>query len=132
MPPDTYAEVVEQNRQALAQATLADPNSHFPYKHDTVIALLDEGVPMGPGMPGGHTGDNDDSRTIDDYMTRGVADASAAYVAAQAAHLEQGTPESLDAYNAARDELLAARLDHRQNRPATFTIGAAAGRGGPR
>jgi hypothetical protein len=136
MPPDTYADVVAQNRQALAQAVLGDPNSHFPYKYDAVTDLVDQaGLPMGPGVPEergqvAKDGADDASRTIEDYMSQGIADASRDYIEAQAAYLESGTGESLQAYNTARDRLQAARLDHRQNRGEGFVVGAAARRAG--
>ncbi len=130
MPPDSYAEVVEANRQALAQATLSDPDSHFPYKHDVVTALIEQDGPMGPGAPGVKDGAVDDSRTVADYMSQGIADATRDYVDAQAAYVEDGGLDAYDEFCAARDRLLAARLDHRQNRPSTFTVGAAARRAG--
>lgn len=130
MPEKTYAEVVEQNRQALARARLSDPAEHFPYKHQAVTDLLEQGALMGPGVPDGADGADDDSRTIDDYMSQGIADASRDYVDAQAAYLEDDSPENWTAYAVARDQLQAARLDHRNNRPATFTVGAAARRAG--
>jgi hypothetical protein len=130
MPDKTYAEVVEQNRQALAHARLNDPAEHFPYKHDIVMGLLAEGENMGPGEPGGVEGVNDDSRSIEDYMSAGIADASRDYIDAQAAYLTDGSEQNKAAYNAARDRLQAARLDHRQNRGQGFVVGAAARRAG--
>lgn len=137
MPPDmTYAEVADQNRQALAQAALDDPNSHFPYRHAAVTAMVEQpGRPMGFGVPdepgyAGTDGAGDTSRTIEDYMSQGIADASRDYIDAQAAHLEQGTGETRERYDASRDRLLAARRDHRQNRGRSFVVGAAARRAG--
>jgi hypothetical protein len=123
MPPETYAEVVEANRKALAQARLSDPNEHFPYKHQDVTSLLDGEALMGPGIPGEIEGAEDDARTIDDYMSRGIADASRDYVAAQAAYLKDPSDANGDSYNAARDQLQAARLDHRRGREG-FVVGA--------
>lgn len=132
MPPEqTYAQVVEQSRQAIAQARLTDPAEHFPYKRDVVDALLaDPEQPMGPGVPGGADGADDASRTIDDYMSPGIAAATDNYIAAQGAYLKQPSGETLAAYNTARDQLQAARLDHRQNRADEFVVGAAARRAG--
>lgn len=132
MPPEqTYAQVVEQSRQALARARLNDPAEHFPYKRDVVDALLaDPEQPMGPGVPGGVDGAEDTSRTLADYMSAGIAAATDAYIAAQAAYLEHAGDDTLAAYNTARDQLQAARLDHRQNRGDEFVVGAAARRAG--
>jgi hypothetical protein len=132
MPPDmTYAEAVEHSARTIAQARLNDPDEHFPYKHDVVTELLgDPDAPMGPGVPEGAEGADDDSRTVADYMSQGIADASAAYIDAQAAWLENPTDENAGDYRAARDELVAARLDHRLNRGQTFTVGAASRRAG--
>jgi hypothetical protein len=129
MPAETYAEVVDSNRRALARARLADPAEHFPYKHAAVTAMLDDGTVMGPGIPGQLDGTEDDTRTIDDYMSPGIADASRDYVEAQAAFLEDPSDANRDAYNAARDQLQAARLDHRRGREG-FVVGAVTRRAG--
>lgn len=126
--PKTYGQAQEQARALLAQARLNDPAEHFPYKHDTVIALLDENPAMGPGVPGQTDGADDTSRTAEDYTSRGIADASAAYIDAQAAFLADPSDGNRQAYESARDELVAARLDHRTNRGQGFTVGAAARR----
>ena len=127
--PQTYEQVVEESRRAFAQARLSDPEDHFPYKHDVVVALIEENPPMGPGIPGESEGDTDRSRTVADYITPALADATRDYVEAQEADLREPSPETRSAYEAARDRLVAARLDHRQNRGNGFTIGAAARRG---
>lgn len=127
--PETYAEVVARTARERAQARLDDPNEHFPYKHKVVSALLTKDVPMGPGIPGQQEGAGDDSRTVADYMTQQIADASRDYIAAQAAWLKDPSDETTAAYEAARDRLQVARLDHRQGRESGFTIGAAARRG---
>lgn len=126
----TYQQAVEQGRKLIADARLADPNEHFPYKLDAVTALLDEDPPMGPGTPEGADGAADRSREVADYMSRGIAEASADYIEAQAAWLTDPSNETRAAYETARDRLLAARLDHRHGRGAGFTIGAAARRAG--
>jgi hypothetical protein len=126
----TYEQASKQARDALAAAVLSDPGSHFPYKRDAVQEVLDANPNMGPGVPGEAEGADDDSRTVADYMTEAIADASEAYVTAQAAYLKDGTDESRSAYDAARDQLQAARLDHRARRGNEFTVGAAARRAG--
>ncbi len=129
--PKTYAQAVTQSRQALAQARLADPSEHFPYKYDVVCELLtDPQTPMGSGVPDGADGTDDRSRTIGDYMSQGIADATRDYVDAQAAFLAEPGESNRAAYEATRDRLIAARLDHRANRGDTFTVGAAARRAG--
>ena len=130
MPPKakTYAQAVAAAQAMLATARLADPDEHFPYKHKTVVALLDKQPHMGPGVPDGVDGEADPSRGIDDYMSRGIADASRDYIDAQATYLADPSEENRAAYDAARDRLVAARLDHRANRGEGFTVGAAAKR----
>jgi hypothetical protein len=130
MAANSYAEQVEANRAALAQARLSDPDEHFPYRHDAVVDLIAADPPMGPGLPGGTDGTDDTSRTVHDYITRAIADASRDYIAAQAAWLADATGGNWAAYEAARDRLVAARLDHRQARGEEFTIGAAARKAG--
>lgn len=128
--PPTYGQAVEQAVALLNAARLADPDEHFPYKHDVMVALLDEDPPMGPGLPDGADGVDDRSRGVGDYTSRGIADASRDYIDAQAAYLSAPSEDTLSVYEAARDQLVAARLDHRQGRGAAFTIGAAARRAG--
>lgn len=128
--PQSYGEAHEQALKLLGKARLADPNEHFPYKHDTVTAVVEANPPMGPGIPGQLDGAEDESRRADDYITQGIADASKDYIDAQAAYLADPTLENRQAYDAARDRLQAARLDHRVNRGESFTVGAAARRAG--
>ncbi len=128
--PKTYAEASEQAQNLLGRARLADPDEHFPYKRDVVDAILAEDPPMGPGSPDGLEGTDDRSRSVSDYMTPDIAAASEAYVEAQAAYVADHSEANRSAYEAARDRLLAARLDHRQERGNEFTIGAAARRAG--
>ena len=40
MPASSYAQVVDQSRQAIANARLTDPEEHFPYKRQAVDDLL--------------------------------------------------------------------------------------------
>lgn len=126
----TYAQARDAAQASVAQAVLADPNSHFPYKREAVQRVLDDAPAMGPGVPGELDGAEDDSRSVEDYMTEGIADASEAYVSAQAAFLKDPSDDNRARYETARDRLQAARLDHRKNRGETFTIGAAARRAG--
>lgn len=132
MPPKakTYAQAVQAAQATIATARLADPDEHFPYRYDAVVAMLDDAPPMGPGVPDGIDGADDTARMIDDYMSRGIADATRDYVAAQAAYLADPSTENHMTYDTARDRLQAARLDHRQNRGQSFTVGAAARRAG--
>jgi hypothetical protein len=106
----SYADAVAEAQALLAQARLNDPDEHFPYKQDVARALLDEDPPAGPNGP------DDASRHVSDYISGDIIDATAAYVAAQQAYLEDRSLANRDAYHAARDELVAARLDHRVNR----------------
>jgi len=111
-------------------ARLDDPGEHFPYKYDVVLALLAEQPPMGPGIPDRLDGAADTSREVTDYMSEGIAEASRDYIDAQAAWLADPTEQTRSGYEAARDRLVAARLDHRHNRGTGFTVGAAARRAG--
>lgn len=126
----TYSEVLDQNRRNLAAARLTDPDEHFPYKLEDVLDLIQEDPPMGGGVPGGIDGTEDRSFEVADYITAAIAEASEAYIQAQADFLDNPGDETRSAYEAARDRLNAARLDHRTNRGNTYTIGAAARRAG--
>lgn len=129
--PKSYGDAVTQARLSINQARLADPDEHFPYKHEAVLALIEENPPMGSGMPGEFDGTEDNSRAVSDYITEAIADASRDYIDAQAAYLADPSDDTLKAeYDATRDRLLAARLDHRAARGTEFTIGAAARRAG--
>lgn len=130
MPAKSYAQVVNQSRQAIANARLNDPEEHFPYKRQAVDDLLNQAKPMGPGSPNGDDGQNDNSRTVADYISADIANATQEYIDAQAAFLEDPNEDTKGEYDAARDRLQAARLDHRANRGEGFTVGAAARRAG--
>lgn len=91
---------------------LTDPADHFPYKLDEVKALLAANPPLGPDGP------DDDRARAEDFISAEIADASAAYVAAQAAFLSDPGDGTKAAYQGARDKLQAARAAHRVNRPA--------------
>jgi hypothetical protein len=124
----TYAQAAEQAAALLSKAALADSDSHFPYKADAVAAMIAENPPMGPGQPGSVDGAQDRSREVADYMSGGIAEATADYVAADQAYREDRSETNLDELNATTDRLVAARLDHRAQRGQGFTIGAAARR----
>lgn len=98
-----------------------DPGEHFPYKRATVVALLEADAPAGPEGP-------DDKRArVSDYTSRRIADASDAYVRAQATVLQGGDEPALAAYRAARDDLVAARAEHRANRDGVVVVAKRAG-----
>ena len=92
--PKSYADAAEQAGTLLRQGRLADPGEHFPYKRDDAV---DAGLPAK------------------------LADATAAYVDAQQAYLEDPSEDNRDAYHAARDELVASRMDYRGNTAPTAT-----------
>lgn len=128
MPAKSYAQVVDQSRQAIANARLNDPEEHFPYKRQAIDDLLNQAPAMGPGSPNGDTGESDNSRTVADYISADIATASKEYIDAQAAFLSDPSESNRAEYEAARDRLQAARLDHRAKRGDGFTVGAAARR----
>ncbi|BAL87305.1 hypothetical protein AMIS_20850 [Actinoplanes missouriensis 431] len=101
--------------QALIRAgRLADPDEHFPYKHEAVTALVAENPPAGPN--------GDDSKRVSDYMSQRIADASEQYIAAQAAYLGDPGDGTLAAYQAATDALISARKAHRRQRGGAMFI----------
>jgi hypothetical protein len=106
----SYGEALAQARESVSAARLRDPDEHFPYKADVVADLIEVNAPMGPGGP------DDDRVKAEDVMSRRIAEASEAYIAAQAAHLDTPTDGSRSAYEAAKDDLVAARKTHRRNR----------------
>jgi hypothetical protein len=106
----SYAQAVDQARQAVARARLADPDEHYPYKADAVAQLLEENPAAGPAGP------DDDSKRATDFMSTRVADASAAYIEAQAAYLRDPGDATLADYQEATDDLVAARRVHRRRR----------------
>lgn len=114
--PGTYAEAVTAAQDLLRAGHLNDPGEHFPYKHDDVVSLIRAGTVMGP------EGEDDDRMTIEDYMSREIADRSRDYVAAQEAYLRSPGVATLGAYDGAREQLVAARQAHRANRTGV-TIG---------
>jgi hypothetical protein len=123
--PGSYGEAWDAARGLLNRARLADPGEHYPYKRADVQQLIDDDPPMGPGTPGELDGTEDRRVTVADLMTPEIADASQAYIDAQAAYLESPGDGTKQGYDVARDRLLAARLDHRTNRGGGFTVTAA-------
>jgi len=103
-------EALARARADVAAARLADPGEHFPYKIAVATQLLEDNPPMGPDGP------DDDSVQAEDFMSQRIADASAAYIAAQAAFLKDPTAANTEAYRAATDDLVAARRTHRRSR----------------
>lgn len=108
--PRSTGSAIAKARADVAAARLADPDEHFPYKHEVVVDLVDKNPPMGPEGP------KDASVSAEDFMTRRIADASAAYIAAQEEHLLDPSPATASAYEAAKDDLVAARRTHRRAR----------------
>lgn len=108
-PADT-GEALAQARDLVAQARLTDPGEHFPFKIKAARDLVAKDTPMGPAGP------KDTSVTAQDFMTERIAEASKAYVDAQAAYLANSTPSSRERYDMARDDLIAARRAHRRSR----------------
>lgn len=107
--PDSYGEVHARMQRELAEARLADPDEHFPYKTgDARTALAD--TSMGPD------GDAQHDVTGADFLSRRIIDASEAYIDAQAAYLADPAPANRGALDAATDDLVAARRSHRRNR----------------
>jgi hypothetical protein len=94
----------------VAEARLADPDEHYPYKHDAVSTLIADNPGMGPEGPG------DMAAQAEDFMTQRIADASAAYIDAQAAYLADSSRGKREAYEAAKEDLVAARKAHRRSR----------------
>lgn len=114
----TYAEALEESRQSLAHARLHDPGEHFPYKLDDALTAAGADVPAGPRGP------DDESAMGIDFMTAAIAQASAGYVAAQAAHLsDPSDPDAKADYDAAAAVLVAARCEHRTYRDAPTVTG---------
>jgi hypothetical protein len=105
----SYGEAHAHARKLLSQARLRDPGEHFPYKTaDSKAALRRKS--MGPDGDGGH------DVTGADFISARIIEASEAYIAAQAAFLEDPSRANRSAYAAATDDLVAARRTHRRNR----------------
>lgn len=106
----SYADAVSKARGLISEARLADPDEHFPYKHEAVLALLEENPPAGPEGP------DDDRVRVSDMISEAIADGSRDYVEAQAAYLADPNEETRATYEVARDVLVEARKRHRANR----------------
>lgn len=101
-----------------------DEERHFNYPLAETLALLDEDPPAGPD------GEDDDRVRISDYLSHDIAEATAAYAAAQADYLSDPGDGTKAAYTAARDALVAARQAHRANRGSMNVVGIRARRAG--
>jgi hypothetical protein len=101
--------------KTAARKRLDDPDGHYPYKLDDALAL-DWDAPAGPNGP------DDTSRRVSDFLTEDLAHATARYVDAQAAYVEDPGDGTKAAYDSARDQLIAARQAHRQGRPGATTV----------
>jgi hypothetical protein len=110
MPDLTTGEALAQARALVADARLNDPGEHFPYKRKVVDALVAKDAPLGPEGP------KDASVSAQDFMTPRIAEATDAYIAAQAAYLADSSSANRERYDMARDDLVAARQSHRRTR----------------
>jgi hypothetical protein len=97
-------------RQSIAAARLADPGEHFPYKRAHASRLLTDNPPHGPEGP------SDNRVQVEDFLSGRIVLATEAYVAAQAAWLEDPSPANKELYQDAAQALVAARQAHRRNR----------------
>lgn len=93
----SYGEAVEQSRQILADARLADPDEHFPYKLDDAVR---------GGLP------------------ERIANASQDMVAAQEALLRDPSDENRVTFKDAQERLVAARNDYRSAVATVTTVAA--------
>ncbi len=106
----SYGEALAESRRALVDARLADPDEHYPYKTADAKSALKR-KDMGPDSA------TKKDVTGADFLSERIVEASAAYIEAQADWI--ANPESLgarSAYDAARDDLVAARRTHRRAR----------------
>jgi hypothetical protein len=106
--PASYAEAKARVAGMLAAGRLADPAEHFPYKEAAARQALSANAPAG------RLGPDDDGLLVEDYISEDIIDATNEYVRVQAAMLagEVGRDE----YEAAKDVLVQARLEHRRFR----------------
>lgn len=112
--PQSYGDAVTQAQDLIRAGRLADPGEHFPYKHATVTALLEENPPAGPN--------GDDGKRVSDFMSTRIADASAAYIDAQETYLGDPGDATLAEYQSAAEDLVAARKTHRRKRGGEMSI----------
>ena len=106
----TTGEAIAAARQSVSAARLGDPDEHYPYKLGAALGVLKNDTPMGPA------GGDDDSVSAKDYMSDRIARASSEYINAQAAFLADPSDGNRSAFEAAKDDLVAARKTHRRNR----------------
>lgn len=95
---------------------LTDPAGHFPYKSADAWALLEKNPPMGPD------GEDDDRVRAEDFTSRDIIAATAAYVAAQADWYRDPGEATYEVMQQAANELVAARQAHRADRPGGPTV----------
>lgn len=95
---------------ASLRAKLGGVAEHYPYKLDTVLAIVAEDGPCGP------EGASDDRVRATDLMNEEIARASAAYIEAQANFKLKPSDVTRTAYQTTRDALVLARKAHRANR----------------
>lgn len=106
----TYSEALASARESVSRARVSDPGEHFPYKAAEARALMSKNPAMGPGGP------KDGRVRAEDVMSKRIADASEAYIAAQKHFLLDPTGANQELYDAAKDDLVAARRAHRRTR----------------
>lgn len=106
--PGSYGEAWAVAEAMLRAGKLADPDEHFPYKHEQVSELIAE------NPPAGRRGPDDDSVRISDFISQDIADASKAYIDAQAAYLADPTRANRRRYEVEKELLVAARRTHRE------------------
>lgn len=122
--PGSYAEALVEAQRLLRTGRMADPGEHFPYRHDAVSAVVAGNPPMGPDGP------DDDRVRAEDYMSQDIADASAAYIAAQQAYLADPGDSTRAEYVEMRRVLQEARVRHREHRVSPVVVGIRARRAG--
>jgi hypothetical protein len=124
MAEQTYGELAAERVAALGRARLADPGEHFPYKREAARAAIeDDTAPAKVWVWDPRNGLVPRDRPTADFLPEAVADATEAYVTAQAAYLADPGAGTKTGYEAARDALVAARQVHRRGR-ATHGVAA--------
>jgi hypothetical protein len=117
MAEKTYAELVAERAAVLGRARLADPAEHFPYKREAARrAAEDDTAPAKVWVWDPRRGLVPEDRPTADFLPEAVADATEAYVAAQAAYLAAPGAGTKADYEAIRDALVAVRQEHRRGR----------------
>lgn len=103
---------------------IIDPASHFPYKAAQAKALVIDNPPMGPD------GKDDGQVRAEDFLSREIVDATAAYVDAQAVWYRSPDVSTYAAMQKAAEILVSARRLHRANRVGMTVVGIRARRAG--